>query len=96
MGRQAWSQEGLQPGHGTAGDIAAHQVGIPSLQIGRARGVGSQDGIAKTGGKALDLCGNQLGDLARIALHIAARDMRIRPQGVPSGWVCHVLLACQY
>ena len=96
MGRQAWPQEGLQPGHGTAGDIAAHQVGIPPLQIGRARSTGGQDGIATSGGKALDLGGNQLADLARIALHIAAGNVRIRPQCVPSGGVCHVLLAGQY
>ena len=51
MGRQAWTQEGLQPSHGTAGDIATHQIGIPSLQIGRARSVGGQDGIAKSGAK---------------------------------------------
>ena len=51
MSRQARSQEGLQPGHGTARDITAHQVGVPPLQIGRARGVGGQDGIAKSGAK---------------------------------------------
>ena len=96
MGRQAWSQEGLQPGHGTARDITAHQIRIPSLQIGRARSTGGQDGIAKSGGKALDLGDNQLGDLTRIALHIAARDMRIGPQRLPSGGVGNKLLACQY
>ena len=94
MARQAWSQEGLQPGHGTAGNITAHQIGIPSLQIGRARSVGGQDGIAKSGGKALDLGDNQLGDLTRIALHIAARDMRIGPQRQSSGRVGNKLLAC--
>ena len=96
MGRKAWPQESLQPSHGSAGNIAAHQVGIPPLQLGWASGVGSQDGIPKTGGKAFDLRSNQLGYLTRIALRIAARDVRISPQREPPGRVGHVLLACQY
>ena len=96
MGRKAWPQQSLQPSHRAAGNIATDQVRVPPLQLGRASGVGSQDGIPKTRGKAFDLRSNQLGYLTRIALRIAARDVRISPQRKPSGRVSHVLLACQY
>ena len=96
MGRKAWPQQSLQPSHRAAGNIATDQVRVPPFQLGWASGVGSQDGISKTGGETFDLCSNQLGYLTRIALRITARDVRISPQRKPPGRVGHVLLACHY
>ena len=49
------TQEELPEMHGPAADIAAHQVGIVSLECGRAENVACQNMRSEAGSEALDL-----------------------------------------
>jgi hypothetical protein len=75
------AEEGLQEGHGSAGDVAADVVGVAMLNVGCVELAASEDAVTEAGGETLDLPLDRVG-------HIDGRasgDVAISPAGVEAG-----------
>ena len=81
VGAAGGAEDELARCHGSAGEIAAGEVGVPSFELRRGLGATGEYAVAEAGSKALDLGLDGLGSVERGAVG----DVAVAPGGVAAG-----------